>query len=143
MGRLISQEKPDPEREGDKVTKKGSEVKEKNRGQENGKGQLHSLHVKPRREGFPQAMEDYRNGEEEARIKRQFEEREKGLRNGKSNKILMKRGFEIAKQGSGKGVEKDPDEHHGTDHPEEAFPQLAQPFKNSFSVHLSLTRHEV
>jgi hypothetical protein len=38
MGRLISQEELDPEREGDKVTKKGPEVKKKNRGQEDGKG---------------------------------------------------------------------------------------------------------
>jgi hypothetical protein len=49
----------------------------------------------------------------------------------------MKRSFEMAKQGSGKGVEKSSDENHGPDDPEEAFPQLAQSFKNSFSIHLS------
>jgi hypothetical protein len=82
-------------------------------------------------------IENHGDGKEDARIKGQFEERKKGLWNSKGNKILMKRSFEMAKQGSRKRVEKDSDENHGPDDPEEALPQLAQPCKNSFSIHLS------
>jgi hypothetical protein len=85
-------------------------------------------------------IEDHRNGEEEARIKRQLEEREKGLRNRKSDQVLMKRGFEIAKQGPGEGIEEGTHEDHDSNHPKKTFSQLSQSLKNSFSIHLSLVR---
>ena len=84
-------------------------------------------------------IEDHRDGEEDARMKGQFEKREKGLWNRKSDQILMKRGFEIAKQGPGEGIEKGGDENHHPNDPEEAFPQSVQPLKNSLSIHLHIT----
>jgi hypothetical protein len=71
-------------------------------------------------------IEDHRDGEEEARIEGQLEERKEGLRNRKSDQILMKRGFEITKQGPREGIEKDSDENHYPNDPQEAFPQLSQ-----------------
>jgi hypothetical protein len=85
-------------------------------------------------------IEDHGNGEEDTRIKRQLDEREKGLRNRKSDEILMKRGFEIAKQGPGEGIKEGTHEDHYSNDPKKTFSQLSQSLRNSFSIHLHFTR---
>jgi hypothetical protein len=84
-------------------------------------------------------IENHGDGKEDARIKGQFEEREKGLRNRKSDQILMERGFEITKQSPGEGIEKGTHEDHHPNDPEKTFSHLGQSFKNSFSIHLHPT----
>jgi len=68
MGRLISEKKADPEGQRDEVAERGSEVEEKEGDQEDRNGRFQSLRIEKRGEGFPDLIEDDRNGKEKAAI---------------------------------------------------------------------------
>jgi len=85
MGRLIPQEESNAERQGDKGAEEGSKVEEEDGRQEDESRGFHSLQSKQRGEGFPNLIENDRNGEEEAGIEGQFENGEKGFGNGKGH----------------------------------------------------------
>jgi hypothetical protein len=69
MSGLISQEKTNAKREGDEIAKGGTEVEKKDGGQKDEGRGFQSLRAQEGGEGFPDLVEDDRNGEEETGIK--------------------------------------------------------------------------
>jgi len=68
MGRLISEKETDAKGQRDEVAERGSEVEEKEGDQEDRHGGFQSLRMEQGGEGFPNLIEDDRNGKEKAAI---------------------------------------------------------------------------
>ena len=137
MGRLIAQQKPDPERQRHKVAEESPEIEKEGGGQENGCGGFHSPRSKQRRDGFPELVEENGHRAKETGEQGEFEDGEEGLGDTEGDQIACQVCVsQVAKQFLRKREDEDPQKNERNEDFEQTLPKPADGLEDFFPFHV-------